>query len=46
MSKQLEGNNRFFPLDYKKDWSVVRLIAKAAGNSPSKANYQKILDKK
>lgn len=46
MSKQLEGTNRFYPLEYKRDWSVVRLIAKAAGNAPSKANYQKILDKK
>lgn len=46
MSKQLEGTNRFYPLEYKKDWSVVRLIAKAAGNAPNRANYQKILDKK
>ena len=38
MSKQLEGTNRFYPLEYKRDWSVVRLIAKAAGNAPSKAN--------
>ena len=46
MSRSLEGNNRFFPLDYGKDWGVVRLIAKASGNAPSKANYQKILLKK
>ena len=46
MSKQLEGNNRFFPLDYRKDWGVVRLIAKSSGNSPTKAGFQKIIDKK
>ena len=46
MSRALEGNNRFFPLDYRKNWGVVRLIAKASGNAPSKANYQKILLKK
>lgn len=46
MSRALEGNNQFFPLDYRKDWSVVRLIAKASGSAPTKENYQKILLKK
>lgn len=46
MSRVLEGNNRFFPLDYRKDWGVVRLIARSTGNSPTKENYQKILLKK
>jgi phosphonate transport system substrate-binding protein len=46
MSRALEGNDRFFPLDYRKDWSVVRLIAKASGSAPTKDNYQKILLKK
>lgn len=46
MSKALEGNNRFFPLDYRKDWSLVRLIARASGNAPTKDNYQKVLQKK
>ena len=46
MSRALEGNNRFFPLDYRRDWSVVRLIAKTSGNAPTKENYQKILVKK
>ncbi len=43
MSRQLEGNNRFFPLNYQKDWQVVRLIAKSSGNPPNRAAYEKIL---
>ena len=46
MSRSLEGNNRFFPLDYRKDWNLVRLIAKASGNMPTKEAYQKIVLKK
>jgi phosphonate transport system substrate-binding protein len=46
MSRQLEGNNRFYPVDYKTDWEVIRVIAKASGNSPNKAGYQKLLAKK
>lgn len=46
MSRALEGNNRFFALDYRKDWSMVRLIAKTSGNAPTKDNYQKVLLKK
>ncbi|MDQ3059605.1 MAG: phosphate/phosphite/phosphonate ABC transporter substrate-binding protein [Pseudomonadota bacterium] len=46
MSRALEGNNRFFPRDYRKDWGLVRLIAKESGNPPTKANYQKVLLKK
>lgn len=46
MSRQLEGNNRFYPLDYKKDWDVIRVIAKASGNPPNAAGYQKLLAKK
>ncbi len=39
MSRALEGNTRFFPVDYLKDWSVVRLIGRATGNAPTKENY-------
>lgn len=46
MSRALEGNNRFFPLDYRKDWGLVRLIARSTGNAPTKENYQAILLKK
>jgi phosphonate transport system substrate-binding protein len=46
MSKQLEGNNRFYPLEYRKEWTLVRQIADASGNPPNKAGYQKILAKK
>ena len=43
MSRALEGNTRFFPVDYLKDWSVVRLIGRATGNAPTKENYAKIV---
>lgn len=43
MSRVLDGNNQFFPLDYRKDWGVVRLIARVSGNPPTKENYQKLL---
>lgn len=43
MSRALDGNNQFFPLDYRKDWGVVRLIARVSGNPPTKENYQKLL---
>jgi phosphonate transport system substrate-binding protein len=46
MSRALDGNNQFFPLDYRKDWGVVRLIAKVSGNPPTKEGYQKLLSSK
>jgi phosphonate transport system substrate-binding protein len=46
MSKQLENNDRFFPVDYAKDWKLVRLIAKASGTQMSKAAYQAIVTAK
>lgn len=46
MSKLLENNDRFFPVDYAKDWKLVRLIAKASGTQMSKAAYQTIVTAK
>jgi phosphonate transport system substrate-binding protein len=43
MSKQLENNDRFFPVDYAKDWKLVRLIAKASGTPMTKAAYQGVI---
>lgn len=43
MSNQLEGNNRFYPVDYKRDWKMVRLIAKAAGTKVDRAAYEKLI---
>ncbi len=46
MSKQLEGNDRFFPVTYSHDWRVVRLIARAAGTKMTKEAYQEVIKKK
>ncbi len=43
MSKQLEGNDRFFPLVYKSDWQLVRLVARAAGQKIDRTAYEKML---
>jgi phosphonate transport system substrate-binding protein len=43
MSKQLEGNDRFFPLSYKSDWQLVRLVAKNAGQKIDRSAYEKML---
>lgn len=43
MVRQLENTNRFYPVEYKKDWAIIRKIASSSGNSPTQANYQKIL---
>ena len=43
MAQQLEGNNRFFPVDYNREWRVIRLIAKASGTVMNKETYNKII---
>jgi phosphonate transport system substrate-binding protein len=45
MAKLLEGNNRFFPVEYNRDWNLVRQIAKASGTKLDKAAYDKIVGK-
>ncbi len=43
MAKALEGNNRFYPVDYKRDWALIRDIAKASGTPMDRAAYDKIV---
>ena len=43
MAKALEGNNRFFPVDYNKDWAIVRKIADASGSRIDRAAYDKVV---
>lgn len=37
MSKALENNDRFYPVDYAVDWKVVRAIAKSTGTPMDRA---------
>jgi hypothetical protein len=46
MAKLLEGNNRFFPVDYNRDWKLVRQIAKSSGTKTDRAAYDKIVTPK
>jgi phosphonate transport system substrate-binding protein len=46
VSKFLEGNNRFYPVQYRADWQIVRLIAKVSGRSPTREAYLKLTEKK
>jgi phosphonate transport system substrate-binding protein len=46
MTRQLEGNDRFFPLSYERDWRLVRLIAKASGTRIDKAAYGQLISGK
>jgi phosphonate transport system substrate-binding protein len=41
MQKAFDGADRFFPINYKKDWEIVRKVAEAGGESFSKAGYEK-----
>lgn len=43
MARQLEGNNRFFPVEYNRDWRLVRMIAKASGKPIDRAGYEKLV---
>lgn len=46
MVKNLEGNNRFVPINYKKDWQIIRVIAKASGTPLGKEAYLKFVSGK
>ncbi len=41
MTKEFNGDDRFFPITYKKDWEVVRTVAAASGTPYNKAQYEK-----
>ena len=39
MVKEFNGDDRFFPITYKKDWAVVRDVAEKSGTPYNKAAY-------
>ena len=39
-----DGATRFVPIDYQRDWSAVRQVAKASGAAYSFANYGKVIN--
>jgi phosphonate transport system substrate-binding protein len=41
MQKDFEGDDRFFPITYKKDWAIVRKVAQDSGTPYNKAAYEK-----
>jgi phosphonate transport system substrate-binding protein len=41
MQKEFNGDDRFFPITYQKDWAVVREIAEKTGTPYNKAAYEK-----
>ena len=40
MQKEFGGDDRFFPITYKKDWAVVRKIAEETGTPFNQAAYE------
>ena len=41
MQKAFDGADRFFPINYKTTWEVVRAVAKGSGGGFDKATYDK-----
>ncbi len=41
MQKAFDGADRFFPINYKTTWEVVRAVAKGSGQAFDKATYEK-----
>ena len=41
MKKAFDGADRFFPINYKEHWEVVRQVAEAGGDKFNKAAYEK-----
>ncbi len=41
MQKAFDGADRFFPINYKTTWEVVRAVAKGSGGGFDKASYDK-----
>ncbi|MGQ0676535.1 MAG: phosphate/phosphite/phosphonate ABC transporter substrate-binding protein [Rhodospirillales bacterium] len=41
MTKEFNGDDRFYAIAYKKDWEVVRTVAEASGTPYNKAQYEK-----
>ena len=45
MTKEFNGDDRFFPITYKKDWEVVRKVAEATGTPYNRAAYQREVER-
>ena len=41
MIKGFQGADRWWPIDYKKDWAVVRDVAKASGQAFTREAFEK-----
>ena len=41
MTKEFNGDDRFFPITYQKEWAVVRAVAEGSGTPYNRAAYQK-----
>ena len=41
MQKEFLGDDRFLPVDYKKDWELVRAVAVASGTPYNRAQFDK-----
>lgn len=41
MTKEFNGDDRFYPITYKKEWEVIRTVAAASGTPYNKAQYEK-----
>ncbi len=41
MTKEFNGDDRFFPVTYKKEWEVVRAVAEGSGTPYNRAAYVK-----
>lgn len=41
MQKAFDGADRFFPITYQKDWSIVRHVAESGGEKFNRAAYDK-----
>ena len=41
MQKAFDGADRFFPINYKTNWEVVRAVAKGSGQAFDKSTYEK-----
>ncbi len=41
MQKDFEGDDRFAPITYQKDWAVVRKIAEDSGTPANRAGFDR-----
>jgi phosphonate transport system substrate-binding protein len=41
MTREFNGDDRFWPVDYRKDWAVVRQVAEATGTPFNRAAFER-----